>query len=243
MASTSGDQQQLDERIPKDASKWAKNTLEYLNAEYDKNDCVEFTFERLGISPELRDGMFGELSTELIQDISRIASELARVNDGKEITSDFEFNRAMHLPLSDFVRSFRDLGQILRCDEQKRTPASTSINTPMFTTSDQQYTIPPVFVTPPQQLPLERESVEGSPASTATNQSAKVKHHTSSFANNFLAAAFFSLENHLQKAAWFKHPMRIDHLYHLLPLSSPIFLFIAVLLTQFQNRTENENQS
>ena len=49
--------QQTDTRIPVAASRWTKETLEYLNAAYIKEDCTSFTFDRLGIPSELRGGL------------------------------------------------------------------------------------------------------------------------------------------------------------------------------------------
>jgi hypothetical protein len=48
--------QQTDLRIPEAASAWKKDTLDYLNAEYDKNVCTDFAFDNLKISVELGKG-------------------------------------------------------------------------------------------------------------------------------------------------------------------------------------------
>ena len=49
--------QQADTRIPAAASHWTKDTLDYLNAAYIKEDCTGFTFGNLGIPSQLREGL------------------------------------------------------------------------------------------------------------------------------------------------------------------------------------------
>ena len=49
--------QQTDTRIPVAASRWTKETLEYLNAAYIKEDCTSFTFDNLALPSELRQGL------------------------------------------------------------------------------------------------------------------------------------------------------------------------------------------
>jgi hypothetical protein len=48
---------QTDPRIPEAASAWKKDTLDCLSAEYEKSVCTDFTFDKLGISPELAKGL------------------------------------------------------------------------------------------------------------------------------------------------------------------------------------------
>ena len=49
--------QQTDPRIPVAASRWTKETLEYLNAAYIKADCTSFTFDNLALPSGLRAGL------------------------------------------------------------------------------------------------------------------------------------------------------------------------------------------
>jgi len=51
-------QQQIttDPRIPSAVSSWDKNALEYLDAEYKKNECTEFKFDGLTMSSEFMNG-------------------------------------------------------------------------------------------------------------------------------------------------------------------------------------------
>jgi len=89
----------------------------------------------------------------------------------------------------------------------------------MFTTPDQQFTLPDAAVcrTPEQnqQVLLDHMSIgEDSPHSTESNRSAKPEHHTASFANNFLRATYFSLAKHLGQKAWFEDPSRLGVVYN-----------------------------
>jgi hypothetical protein len=130
----------------------------------------------------------------------------------------YRFRKDNKSTLFPFQSSFHDLSLILTRDEERRTRVSTSTSTPMFTTPDQQYTVPDsaLFRTPEQdqKVLLERMSVvEDSPHSTESNRSAKREHHTASFANQFLRATYFSLEEHLEQKAWFKDKSRLGLVY------------------------------
>ena len=96
--------------------------------------------------------------------------------------------------------------------------------TPMFTTPDQQFITPTAqFTTPTQQVLTEHISfLEDSPHSTESNRSAKLEHHTASFANQFLKATYFSLQTHLSQQAWFSKPRKLGVVYFPLPLSELI---------------------
>jgi len=162
--------------------------------------------------------------SRLIVDIERIATELEKVNDGKEITTAYEFDYQQNLLLSQFHASFHDLSLILARDEQRRTPLSTSANTPLFTT--------PQFTTPTQQVLTEHTVMQDSPHSTESNRSAKLEHHTASFANQFLKATYFSLQTHLTQQAWFNKPRKLGVVY----FSFPRLCFINMVLIAERNR-------
>lgn len=156
--------------------------------------------------------------SRLIVEIDKISSELTSVNNGNEITPMYRFRKDNNPTLFPFQSSFHHLSLILTRDEESRTPVSTWTSTPMNTTPDQQFTIPnpDVFRTPEQdsEVLLEHMSVvDDSPHSTESNRSAKREHHTASFANRFLEATYFSLEEHLEKIAWFKDQSRLGLVY------------------------------
>jgi hypothetical protein len=46
-----------DARIPSGASRWTQEVLALLNAEYVKEDCASFTFDKLSIPSELQNGL------------------------------------------------------------------------------------------------------------------------------------------------------------------------------------------
>jgi len=175
----------------------------------------------------------------LIIEIEKIAEELLKVNNGNEITPDFQFKLSNNPTLFRFEACFHYLSEILAREQSiKRTPSSTTISTPAFTTPDQQFTIPNQFNTPerPRQIDQQRsslqqttsnvEAMEESPASTVSHGSAnKPEHHTDSFANAFVLATFLSLQEFLATHAWYKYPMRIVHEYN-----TPAFVNRPLLL-------------
>jgi len=153
------------------------------------------------------------------------------VNDGNEITTAYDFSINTSPQLIRFELPFHDLSLILARDEQRRTPLSTSANTPMFTTPDQQFTTPQ-FTTPTQQVFTEHIFMQDSPHSTESNRSAKLEHHTASFANQFLKATYFSLQTHLTQQAWFSKPRKLGVVY----FPFPHLRFISMVLIAERNR-------
>ena len=133
----------------------------------------------------------------------RISSELASVNDGNEITSPYKFDLDNYPKLFRFKQCFHDLSLVLLRDQQRPALQSTSTtNSPMFVTPEQQFTTPDpaAFSTPKQAKQVLEEHmslVEDSPQSTESNHSAKLEHPTASFANGFLRATYLSLAKHL----------------------------------------------
>jgi len=99
---TAQQQTESDPRIPTVASSWDKKVLEYLDVEYKKNECTEFKFDELRMSSELKDGVSPIYFSWLIVEIAQIAAEVEKVNEGKEITSTFEFNSDHHPSLIRF---------------------------------------------------------------------------------------------------------------------------------------------
>jgi len=179
-----------DSRIPSAASAWTKETLAFLNAEYSRKVCTTFSFPGLAISTKLQESK-SHCRRDLSLEIDTVATELGRVNNSEEITSEFEFDEEDHPILAQFVSSFNDLRNILRRREQATEEPST-----------------PTQITSPTETPInspERGAQhQGSPTSTISNRSAKHEHHTDAFANDTLKAAYNSLKKYLtQEIAWF----------------------------------------
>jgi len=254
-------QQQLQEplvveRIPSAANKWTKDTVLCLDAGYERDVCTDFTFERLEISDELRNGMQFHsrmrsvfcMGVVLTVEIEEIAEELGKVNGGAEITPAFQLNVPRNHILRDFRGCFLFLSAILarekqRGEQNKRAPSSTTTSTPAFTTPDQQFTTPNQFSTVEQPMQIDQqhsspqqtvpnvEAMEDSPASTDSHGSGnKLEHHTDAFANAFVLATFLSLQEFLATHAWYKYPMRIIPEYNTPPfVNYPILLTVLLL--------------
>jgi hypothetical protein len=126
----------------------------------------------------------------LSSEIQAIAAELEKVNNSKEITSEFDFDADDHPKLVHFTPSFISLRNVLRRREKVKEPST-----------------PPEILSPidtPVNSPEREGEQRDSPASTISNLSAKHEHPTDAFANDTLKAAYISLKKRLtREVVWF----------------------------------------
>jgi hypothetical protein len=190
------------------------------------------------MSSTLKDGAIPIPVSWLILEIEKLSSQLASVNDGNELTPEYKFNVNNCPKLFRFEQSFRDSSLILRRDEQRCTPVSTSTSTPMFTTPDQQFAIPDaaVFRTPEQdqQVLLERMSVgKDSLHSTESNRSANQSIILQPSQINFSERPIIRWKHFLTK----RHgsTVQVDLVLCIIPDSESLLILI-------QNGTNNGNQ-
>jgi hypothetical protein len=143
----------------------------------------------------------------LSSEIQAIAAELEKVNNSKEITSEFDFDADDHPILSRFESSFNSLRNVLsrRAKVTSETSTPPQIHSPTDT---------------PINSPERDDEQRDSPASTISNLSAKHEHPTDAFANFTVNAAYNSLKKRLtREVAWFKSESRATPEYAVSMLS------------------------
>ena len=112
------------------------------------------------------------------------------MNNSEEITSEFDFDVDEHRILFRFESFFNSLRNVLH---HEPVPGVPSTPTRIFPHRDT-----------PVHSPERGAQQQGSPASTISNRSAKLEHHTDAFANHTVSAAHNSLKKRLtREVAWF----------------------------------------
>ena len=201
--------------IPTGASDWKKNTLDALNAHYERRDVFDFNFDNSTIPSNLQEGRPSKLLIALnfCADIENLAREFERVNDSNTINPEFEFDADDHPTLVHFVPFYRQLSQIVSKKSAQNPPLATSsseITPPIRTTlpSARLQTPPPRAIDP-----VNPQYSSTSTASTSSRES-KPEHFTHAFANNFISASLESLKKSIEHIAWYRSAnYRIRHWY------------------------------
>jgi hypothetical protein len=111
-----------------------------------------------------------------------------QINDSKEITSTFKFKVSQHPSMVQFKKFYMDFSQVLR----KNLPLSPPTMTSQTVTPPLQTTIPP----DPQ--------YSSSSTTSTTSRDSKAEHYTQAAANDFLYSTVASIEDPLEKFAWYR---------------------------------------
>jgi len=123
--------------------------------------------------------------------VDRVAGELANVNGSSEIKYSFRFKLSDGSSISRVGRFYNNLSQVLRRRKDRDTDT------------------PPLPTTVPSYLRYNSPS-ETSTTSTDSRESG-TEHHIDACGNDFLWASYKTLENHLEKAAWYPREYEITH--------------------------------
>jgi hypothetical protein len=125
--------------------------------------------------------------------IDEVAKNLEQINDSNEITSRFKFKVSLHPSMSQFKNFYIDFSQVLR----KNLPLNTPTMISQTVTPPLQTTIPPN----PQYSSSSADSTD-STNSTSSKES-KPEHHAQAAANGFLYSTVITIEEALEKLAWY----------------------------------------
>jgi ribosomal protein S25 len=123
--------------------------------------------------------------------VDHIADDLAKVNNSNPIDCEFKFNKREHSSLRDFNIFYRHFQQVLTKEKE---------DTPQIPT-----TFPP---SSPHSTPSESSksskrtsSITSKPTSTSSGVS-KAEHYTQDSATLFLSSTFETIEEEIEKFAW-----------------------------------------
>ena len=122
----------------------------------------------------------------LIPVIDKMAKELGKINDSKQITPEFELNIDQHPLVWPFKRFYDNLNLVVR-KTLPSDPLITTINPPLHAAVS----------------PNPRWSLSSTESAASSARESKPEHHTDALANDFVWATLTTLEQLLKTFAWY----------------------------------------